>query len=283
MIDAQEERLYNARAAVPDHGDFFARWTARSAAYRETAGGRLSLPYGTSPRQSLDLFTPTGGGPAPPLLMFIHGGYWQGLDKSLFSYLAEALVAAGAAVAVVGYDLCPAVRIDRIAAQIRAAMAFLWNQAGALSIDRERLFVSGHSAGGHLTAMMMATDWPAFDPALPEELIRGGVAISGLFDLAPLIATSMNRNLGLDAAAARANSPLFMTPRGRGPLVLAVGGDESAGFRGQSDRLRDAWGKRCRRLTIAGRHHFSVVEDLADPNSALFEAVTDMMFGENRK
>ena len=278
-IDEEPERLYNARAAIPDHGDIFARWTARSAAFRESARCRLALPYGMSARQTLDLFAPDDDGPAPPLLMFIHGGYWQGLDKSLFSFLAEGLVAAGAAVAVVDYDLCPAVRIDDITAQIRRAVAFLWTRAGDLAIDRDRLFVSGHSAGGHLTAMMMATDWPAMDVALPKDLIRGGVSISGLFDLAPLIATSMNRNLGLDAAAARANSPLFMTPAGDAPLLLAVGGDESAGFHGQSDRLRDAWGSRCRRLDIPGRHHLSVVEDMTDPKSALFGAVKAMILG----
>ena len=278
VIDDVQERLYNARAAVPDHGDFFARWGLRSAAFRETARARLALPYGPSARQSLDLFTPDDGESAPPLVMFIHGGYWQGLDKSLFSYLAETLVAAGAAVAVVDYDLCPAVRIDDIADQMRRATAFLWERAGDLAFDRDRLFVSGHSAGGHLTAMMMATDWPAIDPALPTDLVRGGVSISGLFDLAPLIKTSMNRNLGLDAASARANSPLFMTRLGDAPLLLVVGGDESAGFRDQSDRLADAWGGRCRRLDSPGRNHFSVVEDMADPHSALFAAMKSMVF-----
>ena len=279
-IDEERERLYNARAAVADHGDFFARWELRSAGFRETARARLSLPYGPSARQSLDLFMPDDAARPPPLVMFIHGGYWQGLDKSLFSYLAEALTAAGAAVAMVGYDLCPAVSIGDIAGQMRAATAWLWSRAGDLAFDRDRLFISGHSAGGHLTAMMMASDWPAIDPALPTGLIRGGVSISGLFDLAPLIKTSMNRNLGLDAAGARANSPLFMTPAGDAPLLLLVGGNESAGFRDQSDRLADAWGSRCRRLDSPGQNHFSVVEDMADPHSALFAAMKAMILGD---
>ena len=272
-VDEEQERLYNARAAVPDHGDFFARWELRSAGFRETARCRLALPYGDSARQKLDLFMPEDGDGTPPLVMFIHGGYWQGLDKSLFSFTAEALVAAGAAVAVVGYDLCPAVTIGDIAGQMRAAMAFLNNNADDLGFDGERLYVSGHSAGGHLTAMLIA-----------DGKCSGGISISGLFDLAPLINTSMNRNLGLDAASARANSPLFMTPplsttsEGDAPLLLVVGGDESAGFHDQSDRLADAWGDRCRRLDIPARHHFSVVEDIADPQSALFEAIRSMVF-----
>ena len=171
MIDADRERLYNARAAIPDHGDFFVRWAARSEAFRATARGRLALPYGDTPRQCLDLFAPHGAGPPPPLVVFIHGGYWQGLDKSLFSFVAEALVPAGAAVAVVDYDLCPAVTIDGITDQMRRALAFLWTEADDLAFDKDRICVSGHSAGGHLTAMMMATDWPTFDPALPKDLI----------------------------------------------------------------------------------------------------------------
>mgnify|MGYP002525597333 CR=1 FL=1 len=266
-IDEEQERHYNARAAVPDHGDFFARWEVRSAGFRETARCRLALPYGDSARQEFDLFMPEDGDGTPPLVMFIHGGYWQGLDKASFSFTAEALVAAGAAVAVVGYDLCPAVTIDQIAGQMRAAVAFLNSNAGDLGFDGERLYVSGHSAGGHLTAMLIA-----------DGQCSGGISISGLFDLAPLINTSINRKLGLDAASARANSPLFMTPRGDAPLLLAVGGDESAGFCDQSDRLADAWGDRCRRLNIPARHHFSVVEDMADPESALFGAIRSMVF-----
>lgn len=266
-IDDVQERHYNARAAVSDHGDYFARWERRSASFRETARCRLGLSYGDSARQEFDLFMPESGGDAPPLVMFIHGGYWQGLDKSLFSFTAEALVAAGAAVAVVGYELCPAVRIDDIVDQIRAAVGFLKNNAGDLGFDGERLYISGHSAGGHLTAMVIA-----------DGIGSGGVSISGLFDLAPLINTSINQKLGLDAASARANSPLFMTPRGDAPLLLVVGGDESTGFHDQSDRLAAAWGARCRRLDILGRNHFSVVEGMADPDSALFNAIKDMVF-----
>jgi len=272
VIDEEQERHYNARAAVPEYGEFFARWGLRSAGFRETASCRLGVSYGDSDRQELDLFMPEGGNGAPPLVVFVHGGYWQGLDRSLFSFTAEALVAAGAAVAVVGYDLCPAVRLDDIAAQIRRALALLWTRAGEFAIDRDRLYISGHSAGGHLTAMMMA------DSAAGDVNIRGGISISGLFDLVPLINTTMNENLGLNAASARANSPLFMPPRGNAPLLLAVGGDESAGFHDQSDRLADAWGDRCRRLDIPGCNHFSVVEGMADADSDLFGAIKAMVF-----
>ncbi len=266
-IDDEQERHYNARAAVPDHLKFFDRWTARSAAFRASTDCRLDIPYGTSARQRFDLF-PAAAAAGAPLLMFIHGGYWQGLDKSMFSFVAERLTEAGIAVAVVGYDLCPTLRIDDIVAQMHGAVAHLRQNAPDLGFDGERLYVSGHSAGGHLTAM-----------AMTEAGLSGGVAISGLFDLAPLIDTTINGKLGLDAASARRNSPLFMTPAGDAPLLLVVGGDESAGFHDQSDRLADAWGDRCRRLDLAGRHHFSVVEGLAEPDSALFLAVKAMILG----
>lgn len=269
-IDAEQERLYNARAAVPDYGDYFARWGLRSEGFRKTAGGRLDIPYGISAGQRFDLFPAASGA---PLLMFIHGGYWQGLDKSMFSFVAEALTGAGIAVAVVGYDLCPAVTIGHIAGEIRRVASFLERNADDLGFDGGRLYVSGHSAGGHLTAMVMAGGGAEIAK------IRGGVAISGLFDLAPLIETTMNEKLGLDETSARANSPLYMNPAGDAPLLLAVGADESAGFHDQSDRLADAWGDRCRRLDIAGRHHFSVVESLAEADGVIFQAVRAMILG----
>ncbi len=262
-IDEEQERHYNARAAVPDYPDFFARWTARSAAFRESARCRLDIPYGKSARQRFDLFAAAAGA---PLLMFIHGGYWQGLDKPMFSFVAEKLVEAGIAVAVIDYDLCPAVSIDDIVAQMRLAVDALRQNAHRLGFDAQQLYVSGHSAGGHLTAMLMA-----------DAQISGGVAISGLFDLAPLIDTTINDKLGLDPSSARRNSPLFMTPAGNAPLLLVVGSDESAGFHQQSDRLAAAWGDRCRRLDLADRHHFSVVEALAEGDSALFRAVKAMI------
>ena len=268
-IDETQEKLYNARAETPDYMDFFDRWAARSADLRAACECRLDIPYGTGPRQRLDFFPAI---PGAPLVMFIHGGYWQGLDKSLFSFVAGPLTEAGIAVAVIGYDLCPTVRLDHIVDEMRQAAAYLTRNAADLGFEARRLYVSGHSAGGHLTAMLMTGGGPG------DATIRGGVAISGLFDLAPLIATSMNAKLGLDAASARRNSPLFMTPAGDAPLLLAVGGDESAGFHEQSDRLADAWGERCRRLDIPGRHHFSVVEGMADPESALFAAIKGMVF-----
>ena len=268
-IDEEQERHYNARAAVPDYPDFFARWTARSAAFRESARCRLDIPYGTSARQRFDLFPAASGA---PLLMFIHGGYWQGLDKPMFSFVAEKLVEAGIAVAVIDYDLCPAVSIDDIVAQMHRAVAALRHDARDLGFDGEQLYVSGHSAGGHLTAVLMA------DGGIP-----GGVSISGLFDLAPLIETTMNHKLGLDASSARRNSPLYMARASDAPLLLVVGGDESAGFHEQSDRLADAWGNSCRRLDLPGRHHFSVVEGLAEGDSALFGAVKAMILGNEVK
>ena len=273
MIDPTLESHYNVRAAVPEHPAIFATWRARSEDYRARAEARLDLSYGPSPAETLDLFPASE--PGAPLHMFIHGGYWQALDKSDFSFIAEPLVAAGVTVAVVNYALCPSVTLDDIVGQVRRAAAWLYGNAREVGGDPRRLQVSGHSAGGHLTAMLMATDWAKVSPALPRNLVHSGVAVSGLFDLEPLRATTINDKVGMDAATAQRNSPLFMAPATTAPLVLAVGALEGPGFMSQSDRLAETWGQRgvpVERIDLPGCHHLAAVERLAAPGDALLEA-----------
>src|SRR4029079_17191491 len=177
------EGEYNHRARVPQHDEIFARWKADAAAYRERMkaeeNAELGLAYGTSPRQTVDLFFPEGTGHTP-LALFIQGGYWRSLEASTFSHMAAGLNAKGVAVAVAGYDLCPQVTIGQIVNQIRNACLFLWRRFG------QRLMVYGHSAGGHLSGCMLATDWRKFDPKAPADLVPAAYSISGLFDLSPL-------------------------------------------------------------------------------------------------
>lgn len=265
-LDAQ----YDNRAAVPGHPAIFARWTEDSRRSRRRLECRLDLAYGPGQRERLDWF-PAATRDAP-LHVFLHGGYWQAMDKSAFSFLAEPLVAAGLAVAVLGYPLCPAVSLDDIIASTRRAVAWLARNGRALGADTSRVHLCGHSAGGHLAAMLMTTRWPRIDAGLPGDLIGSALSVSGLFDLEPLRHTKINAALGLDAAAARRASPLLLAPQSRAPLLAAVGGLESAEYHRQSAALVEAWrpqGLPAELLDCPGLDHFTILDALAAPDGAL--------------
>src|SRR3954453_15983053 len=168
------EAEYNNRARVPEHGEIFDRWTQDAASYREDAAeeGRAELgcSYGPSPRQFVDLFMPAAGS-AAPLALFIHGGWWRSLEARQFSHMARGPNAHGIGGAVMGYDLCPQVGISDIIGQARQACVHLWRRFG------RKLLVYGHSAGGHLTACMVATDWKALNSELPADLVPAGYAV----------------------------------------------------------------------------------------------------------
>jgi len=266
------EREYNARASIPDHPEIFARWAEQGALTRRRRAGLIDVPYGDDAGERLDFFpTPQD---RPPLLVFIHGGYWRSLDKFDFSWIAPTFLDAGAAVALLNYGLTPRVTVEEIVRQQLKAMAWLYRRADDLGFDRDRIVVSGHSAGGHLTAMMMAAQWPAFDPGLPADLIKGGLAISGIYDLEPLVPLPfINADLRLDAAAARRLSPVHMPPSTPSPLVTAVGGLESAEFKRQTQLIRRAWPKNAREdLDVPGANHLTVCDQLAVESSPLFHA-----------
>jgi arylformamidase len=272
------ERGYNLREAFPDHLEWFARWAAESGRARASLRMARDVRYGAGPRQTVDLFPaekPRGA------MLFIHGGYWRALDKDYHSFVAPAFVAQGIGVAVVNYDLCPAVRIADIVEECREALDWLTRKGESHGVPARRLIVAGHSAGGHLTAMMFATDWTARGTS--AEAIIGGVSISGVFDLVPLVDVSFNSDLGLDAESARALSPIRADPRVQAPLLLAAGADETFEFIRQSRSLWDRW-PRCRPaesggpLFVRGKHHFSVLTEFSDPQSELF-AATMGMFG----
>jgi arylformamidase len=248
-LDLEQE--YNNRARVPEHPAIIASWAAESKAYRAVNPPRV-IAYGRGERNTLDLFD-AGDGAA---VMFIHGGYWQALDKSFFSHMARGLNQRGVSVAVPSYDLCPEVRIGDIVEQMRAACAIVHRASDAPVI------AAGHSAGGHLAACLVAT----------EAHVRAAYAISGLFELAPLIPTSINEKLQLDAAEAEALSPLFWpAPEGK-TLDAVVGGGESSEYLRQSAAIVASWGEsgvKARYEEIAGANHFTVIAGLADARSAL--------------
>jgi arylformamidase len=260
MTAVDYEVEYNNRARVPEHPALMAGWASDAATYREQHAPRR-LSYGGGGRNTIDVFHGGDG----PIVVFIHGGYWQALDGSFFSHCARGLNANGITVAVPGYDLCPNVTVDDIIGEMRAACREL------AKLGRP-LVISGHSAGGHLAACMLATDWAALDPSLPRNLVAAAYAISGLFDLGPLVETSINTALRLDQAAARAASPLFWTPPAGGSLDAVVGGSESAEYFRQSRSIVEAWGSAgvaTRFGTVDGANHFTAIAPLADPQSPM--------------
>jgi len=266
---------YNLRAAVPEHPAWFERYAASSAAFRACWPGRLDLCYGDSPRQAVDLFLPqTAPSSRPPLLVFIHGGYWQAFDRKDFSFVAERVVEAGAAVAMVGYDLAPAVEMDTIVSQIRHAIAWLHRNAGAHGFDPGRIFLAGHSAGGHLAAMALATDWTAFK--LPDDLIKGVCAISGVFDLEPIRLCYLNEALRLDAEQARRNSPVLLPPQGCCPVIVTVGERETEAFHRQSHAYAAAlrWANlSCDLVVQPGLDHFAIIMAMIDAANPAVRAI----------
>ncbi len=275
MAAIDYEAEYNNRARVPEHPEIFARWARDAEFFRVDMlkSGRAELGgfYGDEPRQYFDLFLPEAGESAP-LAIFVHGGWWRSLDPSMYSHVARGPNARGVAVAVIGYDLCPNVSIAEIITQIRRACVFFWERFG------RRMFIYGHSAGGHLAAAMVATDWPSLYPKAPPDLVPAGYSVSGVFDLAPLIATSVNQDLQLDAAEARKVSPVFWSVAPGRVFDAVVGGLESGEFKRQSRLITDTWqGKaQTRYEEIAGTNHFTVVEALADSNSAMTARVAEL-------
>jgi arylformamidase len=252
---------YNNRARVPENPVLMAGWARDAAAYRERFAPQ-SMLYGPGARNTIDLFL---GDQQGPIVVFIHGGYWQALDGSFFSHCARGLNAHGIAVAVPTYDLCPDVTVDEIITQMRMASCEL------ARLGRP-LILSGHSAGGHLAACMLATDWQALDPSLPKQLVIAAYTISGLFDLVPLVETSINRALRLDQATARALSPLFWKAPAHGSLDAVVGGIESAEYFRQSRTIVEQWGRAgipTRFGTVPDANHFTAIAPLADPGSPM--------------
>jgi len=273
MTGIDYEKEYDNRARVPEHPEIFARWATDSESYRArlSAQRQARMSYGPTPREIIDLFDARADG---PLAVFIHGGWWRNFEPSLFSHLAAGLNAHGIGVALPGYNLCPQVRIADIIEEMRRALLSLWHRYG------RRVLVFGHSAGGHLTAVLLATNWPALDATAPADLVPIGYAISGVFDLAPLVHVSMNQDFRLDADAARKISPvLWPAPRGR-VLDAVVGAYESNEFLRQSRIIVDAWGNGgaiTRYEEIAGANHFTVLDALTDPNSAMVTRLLALM------
>jgi arylformamidase len=261
---------YNNRAMVPEHPAIIAAWHADAKAYREHANPESAIRYGARPRNAYDLFRPAGDKDGA-MVLFIHGGYWRAFDRSMFSHMAAGANAHGISVAVAGYTLCPEVTVPDIIDELRQCVIHLGSTQG------RRLVVVGHSAGGHLAACMAATDWTAYGQS--AGLVQACFAISGLFDLRPLMATEFNADLKLDAATAMAASPLFWPVPQRIPLDSWVGSRESFEFKRNARSLAAAWaglGHDCRYAEVPGENHFSVANGLADPSSQMTRRLVEL-------
>jgi len=273
-LDAQ----YNNRAAVPEHVQLVENWVQNGQALISEFEHRLDVPYGSGEAEKLDIILPKSPGPHPVNIYF-HGGFWKSRSKADLTIASRALVENGAIAIIVGYGLIPTVTIDELVRQCRAAVAWTHTNAESLGGDPGRLFVSGNSAGGHLTAMLMATNWPAAC-GLPADIVRGGCSLSGLFDLEPVRLCYIQEDLGLTEEEVRRNSPVKLKPATSAPIIVAVGGDESDEFHRQSQNLTDAWnnaGGDCRLMIRPGVNHFTIVSEFADASSGLARAYIELM------
>lgn len=277
--DDQEalDALFNNRARWPDFAAIVTGWQRSGEAALARPGWHADLAYGPGPKQTLDLLVPPRKGAArAPLFVFIHGGYWQSLDKSDVRGLAPAFAARGIAFATLNYALCPDVSVEAIVRQIRDAFAFLWREAPRLGCDPARIFVGGHSAGGHLAAMLCTMDGLPARPA-------GCYSVSGVYDLAPLARSYQQPVLRLTAREVSRYSPLTLRPQPGTRLWVTVGGDELGAFIGQQADLVHAWRRAGAAVTVVpapGHSHFSIVNTVADASHPVGKAALAMILGK---
>ncbi len=267
----------NARAAVPDHPEIIRRWQAESARARQAEAGLLDLAFGSAPMEQLDFFPAKQ--PGAPLLVFIHGGYWRSLDKSDFTFIVPAYRRAGFNVALTNYTLAPQASVEEITRQQLRALAWLYRRSVRLDFDRDRIVIAGHSAGGHLAAMMMAAHWNVFGSDLPSNLIKAGVLMSGLYDLEPVRhAEFINTDLKLDQSSALRLSPGWMPQPNEAPFITAVGDLESDEFRRQTALIAAQWQHGFQReVQLQQENHFTICDCFGDETHPLFKASCELI------
>ena len=272
---AWHDRMYNNRALVPDFADHFAHWSAASAEARKALPAQIDVRYGNGPNETLDIFPATR--PGAPVVVFIHGGYWRSLDKADHSFVSPALREMGACVVAVNYALCPGtpelpVTIPDIALQMSHALAWVWRHIGLHGGDRSNITVIGHSAGGHLAAMLLGCDWKDVGSDLPAHLVTKTLSISGLYDLEPVRKTPfVQADLRITPAQVRLASPAKWPRPRQGVLYTVAGGDESPEFLRHNRLIHQAWGPQTVPVCedLPGLNHFSIVTDLTRVGSRL--------------
>ncbi len=274
MATLDLEAEYNNRRRVPNHAAIQERWLKASEEFLKSASADLDKSYGSHQRHKCDLFRPRSGGGNAPLVAYIHGGYWQRGDRKGNAFVAKELVSRGIQVALPSYRLAPEASVMDIVGDLREFLKKLWD------VTKQRPVVVGHSAGGHLAAAMLATDWSKAGGGVPSDLVKCAYAISGVFELEPLIPTSLNEALKLDAAQAKAASPILWSapPKDR-TFVAAAGGEESQEFIRQALAIASVWSKagvKAECVVVPGTDHFTIVDNLANGDSAMLARVVGM-------
>ncbi len=266
------ELQYNPRTTVTNASEIIPAWKIRAAQTREKFLFDADISYGPHPREFLDFYcAPNTKG----TIIYIHGGYWRMLSKVETSWVADGFVEQGASVALINYPLCPEVSLGDIRGSIIRAFVHLYNNV-LDDEERANIIVAGHSAGGHLAALHLATDWTAH--GLPENPIAGVIAISGIYDVAPLMHTTMNADIRITEEAVPALNLMAAKVRSHAQILFAVGGDEPSEFHRQAADLAQAWGSlHPKVLSLPNTNHFTVVDSLADPEGALNKVALAML------
>lgn len=269
--------LYNPRLTVPEFPQIVERWQRESEKARARLDCYLDVPYGTDESETMDIFRARGA--SKGLVMFIHGGYWRAFDKKDSSFVATALADAGITVAIPNYALCPRVTVRDIVMQMVQAGAWLYRNGGNFGAPSANLHVIGHSAGGHLAAMLLACLWPAYARDLPRKPVMGTLAISGVYDLREIVKVpTVNCDVKLTERSALVVSPAFLPPATDAPLYTAVGESENEGFHIQNALIAERWKRvHARSIVCRGDNHFTALDRLTQADSELFKTALRMM------
>lgn len=270
------EYQYNPRESVPEYPELAKVRAAQAKKVRDTAKSWLNVAYGNSPRELLDIYAAER--PSGPVLVYIHGGYWRSGSKEDNCNFVPTFTKRGATVVLVEYDLCPQVTVTDIVRQTRASIAWVCMNITRYGGNPAKIYVSGHSAGGHLTAMALANDWTI--AGLPQDCIKGAVATSGVFDLDMVMKISVQEQVRMTPEVAKLNSPFENPPRVKCPLVVAVGGAEPKGWQQMSMdyfNFCKAQGMNVEYLVVPGANHYTLSERLLDETNALTQAMIKQM------
>ena len=276
-MTSEYDLKYNPRLTVSNFQELMTRWTSESERVRSHADCVVDVPYGEDPTEKMDIFRADAESSA--LLMFIHGGYWRSLDKSDFSFVAPSFTRSGVTVAIPNYALCPAVTVEQIVKQMLQATSFIYRNGVNFGAPRKPIYVAGHSAGGHLTAMMIAALWNVFSDDLPANVVKAGLSISGVYDLTEIARTpSINGDVRLTELDAIKLSPTNYPPPTDARLYTAVGAHENEGFHIQNRLIGERWRSVHESDVLCpGANHFTVLDRFIDPGSKLHKTALGMM------